>query len=220
MKTEIFEFLKTLQQNNNRPWFQEHKEWYETAKSEAYQIFLEIEKGLFELDSFQPPKFYRIYRDLRFSKDKTPYNSHFSVMFQRKKPENRGGFYVKFKPGESLVGGGFWGPVKEDMERIRTAIDLEDDLEKILKDPVLVERMGEIQGERLKRIPKGFDPNHPRKELLGLKQFLFVRPYSDEEVIREDFVENVLKDYEALRPFFQYMTEVLTTNENGEPLWI
>lgn len=219
MEAEVMEFLKDLGNNNNRPWFQENKDRFEAAKAEAHSLFREIELGLKELDEFHDPKFYRIYRDVRFSKDKTPYSGHFSVLFKRKQPENRGSFYVQIKPGQSMVGGGFWGPDKEDLLRIRKAIDMEDDLEEILADPILKKSFRKLKGDKLKRVPKDFDKEHPRGNLLKYKQFLLTKRYSDKDVVRKGFVQKVLQDYQTLQPFFNYMTEVLTTDENGVSLY-
>lgn len=219
MKAEVMEFLKDLGNNNNRPWFQENKGRFEAAKAEAHSLFREIELGLKELDEFHDLKFYRIYRDIRFSKDKTPYKNHFSAIFQRKQPENRGSFYVHLQPGSSFIGGGFWGPDKEDLLRIRKAIDIEDDLEEILTDPALKKSFRKLKGDKLKRVPKDFDKEHPRGNLLKYKQFLLTKRYSDKDVVRKGFVQKVLQDYQTLQPFFNYMTEVLTTDENGVSLY-
>lgn len=219
MKNDFFAFLNELEKNNNRPWFQANKEEFEMAKAEADQIFRAIDRGLKERDEFQDYKFYRIYRDIRFSKDKTPYKNHFSAIFQRKQPQNRGSFYVHLQPGNSFVGGGFWGPEREDLVRIRKAIEMEDDLEKILQQKAFQKNFGELKGDQLKNVPKDFEKDHPRGELLKFKQYLLMKNYSDQEVKQGNFVQNILKDYELMRPFFLYMTDVLTTNENGESLF-
>lgn len=219
MEAEVMEFLKDLGNNNNRPWFQENKDRFEAAKAEAHFLFREIELGLKELDEFHDPKFYRIYRDIRFSKDKTPYKDHFSAIFQRKQPENRGSFYVHLQPGSSFIGGGFWGPERDDLNRIRRAISMEDELEKILQNKEFKKAFGEMKGEKLKNVPKEYEKDHPRGELLKFKQFLIMKNYSDKEVLSDKFVENILKDYQIMQAFFYYMTDVLTTNENGESLY-
>lgn len=219
MKNDFFAFLNELEKNNNRPWFQANKEEFEMAKAEADQIFRAIDRGLKERDEFQDYKFYRIYRDIRFSKDKTPYKNHFSAIFQRKQPQNRGSFYVHLQPGNSFVGGGFWGPEREDLVRIRKAIEMEDDFEKILQQKSFQKNFGELKGDQLKNVPKDFEKDHPRGELLKFKQYLLMKNYTDQEVKQGNFVQNILKDYELMRPFFLYMTDVLTTNENGESLF-
>jgi uncharacterized protein (TIGR02453 family) len=219
MKKEVLVFLGELAINNNRPWFQENKEAFDLAKSEAEMLFESLDKGLKSIDEFQDYKFYRIYRDIRFSKDKTPYKDHFGAIFKRKQPQNRGSFYIHIQPGNSFIGGGFWGPERDDLVRIRKAIELEDDLEKILQNKDFKKNFGEMKGEKLKNVPKEFEKNHPRGELLKFKQYLIMKNYSDKEVLSDDFVDKVLADYQIMQPFFQYMSEVLTTNENGEYLF-
>lgn len=220
MKQKIYPFLKSLQKNNNRPWFQAHKDEFEATKAEADVLFHSLDKELQKLDEFQDLKIYRIYRDIRFSKDKTPYKNHFSAIYKRKQPENRGSFYVHLEPENSFIAGGFWSPERDDLNRIRKAIAIERDLEEIISDENFKKAFGELKGEKLKNIPRDFEKNHPRAELLKLKQFLILKNFTDEQVLREDFIENVLSDYRLMQPFFRYMTEVLTTNENGESLLI
>lgn len=219
MKKEVLEFLGELAQNNNRPWFQDHKEEFGSAKTEMDSFFKSIDQGLKELDEFQEYKFYRIYRDIRFSKDKTPYKNHFSAIFQRKQPQNRGSFYIHIQPGNTFIGGGFWGPERDDLLRIRKAIAMENDLELILNEKKFKSNFGNMRGDQLKNVPKDFEKEHPRSELLKFKQFLITKNYSDKEVLNERFVEMVVRDYQLMKPFFIYMTEVLTTNENGEYLF-
>lgn len=219
MDKQLFDFLTDLKKHNNREWFTEHKCEFETAKSHANHFFDELYTELSQYDDFQPLKIYRIYRDVRFSKDKSPYKLHFSALYSRKQPQNRGSFYVHLQPGESFVGGGFWGPEKEDLLRIRKAIEFDDEFLNILNDKDLKSNFGELTGEQLKLIPKGFDKAHPRAELLKFKQFLLTKSYPDQVVFEADFLQRIVNDYQHLQPFFRYMTEVLTTNENGESLF-
>lgn len=214
----IYNFLNDLKRNNNREWFNENKDRYELAREEANAIFSSISEELKRIDDFSPYKLYRIYRDVRFSKDKTPYKGHFAALFSRRQPNNRGSFYLQLKPGGSMIGGGFWNPNKEDLLSIRKAIVVEDELEVILGDKALQTLLGSMEGEQLKTVPQGFDINHPRIELLRYKQFLFRRPLTDEVVFSTEFKDIVIETYQAMQPFFQYMTEVLTTDENGESL--
>lgn len=218
MKKMIFQFLLDLKQNNSRDWFEENKATYEKAKEEAATIFDAIYNELIKMDEFGKFRMYRIYRDVRFSKDKTPYKNHFSAIYMRNQPHNRGSFYVHLEPGNSFVGGGFFSPEKEDLLRIRQAIELEDDLEQILKDKQLKKELSGLIGEAVKTAPKGFDKEHPRIELLRHKQFILRKPFNDDEVFSEDFTQKVCKAYKVMQPFFFYMTDVLTTNANGESI--
>lgn len=216
MKQEIYDFLSDVEKNNNRVWFAENKQRYDDCKENILIDFKNIYNQLAEFDALEAIKVYRIYRDVRFSKDKLPYKTNFSMYAGRLKPQNRGGYYLQIEPGKSFVGGGFWGPNTEDLLRIREEIAIDDELEQIINDSEFKTYYGEMQGESLKTAPKGFDKNHDRIELLRMKQFLFTKSFTDEEVLASDFDKKVIEAFKKLRPFFEYMTDVLTTNSNGE----
>ena len=142
--TNTFEFLIELKHNNNREWFNENKASYEEAKAVASEVFQQIFNEIDEIDKVDRFKIYRIYRDIRFSSDKTPYKTHLSAFIGRKQPHHRGGFYIHIEPDNCFIGGGFWGPEKNDLLRIRTAIAESDDLERILNQKELKENYGEL----------------------------------------------------------------------------
>ena len=217
--SNITNFLKQLEKNNNRDWFNTHKNEFDTAKAEADLIFNAIYQELSKKEELEPLKIYRIYRDVRFSNDKTPYKIHFSAQSGRKKPHNRGGYYFHIQPNHNFIGIGFWGPERDDLFRIRKDIEVSDELEKILQSKTLVKEFGEMQGEEVKSAPKGFSKDHERIALLRKKQYLFIKNFTDEEVLAEDFPKKVAKSIQVLQPFLNYMTEVLTTDENGQPLF-
>lgn len=218
MQLSTFEFLTALKQNNNREWFSDNKETYEKAKERAATFFEAVYRELVKVDAIGKYRMYRIYRDVRFSKDKTPYKNHFSAVFMRAQPHNRGSFYIHLEPGNSFIGGGFWNPEKEDLLRIRESIVLEDDLEKILNNAQLKATFGILKGETLKTAPKGFDKEHERIELIRYKQFILTKPFSDKDVFSDSFIPDIVKVYSVLQPFFNYMTDVLTTDANGESI--
>ena len=117
------------------------------------------------------------------------------------------------------MGGGFWGPNPEDLKRIRTDLAASpDQLRQILQDPIFVKTFGELKGEQLKTAPKGFDKEHPAIELLRYKQFLISHSFSDKEVFSKEFSTTVADTFGRMRPFLDYMSEVLTTDENGVPI--
>ncbi len=118
-----FQFLKDLQKNNNRDWFTEHKPTFIKHQKNLKELFLEMQSNLEKHDEIDKMKIYRIYRDVRFSKDKTPYNPRFAVSFSRLGKELRGGYFLQIKPGETLLGGGFWQPEKDDLYRLRKEIE-------------------------------------------------------------------------------------------------
>ena len=214
-----FEFLEKLQENNNREWFSENKVWYEKAIKELKAFFGELNVNLQKHDQIENSKMMRIYRDVRFSNDKTPYNPHFANSFSRLGKELRGGYFIRIKPGASLVAGGFWDPNKEDLHRIRQEIAQDaTDIKAILTDPTYQHYFGGTfeSLEELKTAPRGFDKDHPELDLLRKKGFIAQRNFTDAEVLSENFITEVDNTFNALRPFFDLFSDILTTNLNGE----
>ncbi|WP_347217156.1 DUF2461 domain-containing protein [Chryseobacterium sp.] len=217
---KAFEYLKHLEKNNNREWFAQHKSEYDSIVKENKTFFNKIYTELQEHDKLKGIHIFRIYRDVRFSKDKTPYKTDFGVGYSRSKPMLRGGYYIQLEPGNSFVGGGFWGPEAKDLLRIRKEFEISTkEIEKITSDETFVKYFGELKGESVKTAPRGFDKNHPAIDLIRKKQFVVMRKFTDREVFADNFQAEVLKTLLAMRPFFDYMSEVLTTDLNGEPLF-
>jgi uncharacterized protein (TIGR02453 family) len=221
IQKSTLQFLKTLQRNNNRDWFQQHKEHYVAAQQNVIQWLDVVLAEMNKHDQIQTKSgkeaLYRIYNDVRFSSDKTPYNPRFAGNLKRVKPFLRGGYYFWIKPGESRVGCGFTYPNSEDLKRIREDIAFNySDWINLLRTKKLVATFGTLQGEQVKTAPKGFANDHPAIELLRFKQFWFEKSFTDKEVLAPDFYKQVNLTFKAIRPFFDYMTEVLTTNANGE----
>jgi uncharacterized protein (TIGR02453 family) len=127
---------------------------------------------------------------------------------------------LQIEPGGSFVGGGFWEPNAEDLNRIRKEFEMDDEeIRTILADDTFKKFFDELKGEELKTAPKGFDKAHPAIDLIRKKQFLLTRSFSDKEVMAPNFEENVLITFKAMRPFFDYMSDVLSTDLNGESLY-
>lgn len=213
-------FLKALKQNNDRDWFADNKNRYETAREELKNLQAALLDEMSHQDEIAQVKLYRIYRDVRFSKNKDPYKTHFSGYIERATKWRRGGYYFQIAPnGNSMAGGGFWQPAKEDLLRIRQEIAANDKpLRKIISAKPFKDTFGQLDGEQLKTAPRGFDKEHPAVDLLRYKQFLISREFSDKEVLNGNFVKELCKTYKKMRPFFDYMSEVLTTDENGVPI--
>jgi len=216
---EVFNFLSDLKKNNNKEWFEEHKPEFKRHQSEV-KTFLEAAKdNLNHHDEIEKTKMFRIYRDVRFSKDKTPYKSHFAGFFSRLGAHLRGGYYIHIKPGESFLGVGFFAPNKEDLFRIRKELEMEaGEFREVINQEELKSIWGELRGDELKTAPKGFDKEHPDIDLIRKKQFMFVRNFSDKEVLSPSFLDEVDKSYKAIRPYFDLMSDILTTNLNGESI--
>ena len=217
---DLLEFFKKLEKNNDRDWFNEHKKEFKKIEVEAkkvYQYLFELLKQHDEVDNL---KIFRIYRDVRFSKNKLPYKTHFGGSYHRKKPDLRGGYYLHIQPNnESFIAAGFWEPSKEDLFRIRKEFELDDEeIREIISNEKFKAIWGDFEGDELKTAPKGFDKEHPAIDLIRKKQYIFIKKYTDNEVLADGFIEDVNTSFKAVRPYFDYMSEVLTTDLNGVSL--
>lgn len=215
-----FEFLNALKNNNNRDWFNEHKAQYQQEKVLVEDFAEALLEELRTHDLIETPSgkraLYRIYRDVRFSHDKTPYQTYWGGAFKRATKFRRGGYYFHLEQGKSFVAGAFWGPSSQDLKLIRNDISFDDaPLRKILNSESFISNFGTLKGEQLKTSPKGFDADHEAIDLLRYKQFLLIRSFSDEEVLSEGFLKEAGSTFREMRPFFDYMSEVLTSDGNG-----
>ncbi|WP_295982774.1 DUF2461 domain-containing protein [uncultured Algibacter sp.] len=215
---DVFSFLKKLQKNNNRDWFHDHKASFKEIELDVKQFYSQLSEQLNQFDSIDTFKVFRIYRDVRFSKNKLPYKTHFGGSFHRTKPELRGGYYLHLAPeNESFIATGFWDPSKEDLLRIRKEFEMDsEDIRALMDTPAFKAVWGTVQGDELKSAPRGFDKQDPNIDLIRKKQFIFVRKYSDKAVLSKDFEHQIVESFKVIRPYFDYMSSVLTTNLNGE----
>lgn len=199
---------------------QDHKKEYLANEEILKSFYSEVEKGLMLTDEIAKVKIFRINRDLRFRKDKTPYNSHRSVSFSRAGVQRRGGYYFRLDPGNCYMAGGFFEPNKEDLFRIRKEFEIDaSEIREILNEKEFKKVFGDfIQSNAVKSAPKGFDKEHENIDLIKLKSFVVKHPFTDEEVLSENFAETLLYHFRLLRPFFDYMSSVLTTDLNGVSL--
>lgn len=215
---ETFQFLKRLDNNNNRDWFNNHKAEFKSIEKEVKIAYSNLGELLNQHDRIDKVKVFRIYRDVRFSKNKLPYKTHFGGSFHRVKPELRGGYYLHIQPNnESFIATGFWEPNKEDLFRIRKEFEMDDsEIRQILMDKSLKATWGGFVGDELKTAPKGFDKEHPAIDLIRRKQYIFVKKFNDKDVLSSSFLEDVDYSFKLMRPYFDYMSDILTTNLNGE----
>ncbi|MEL6812653.1 MAG: DUF2461 domain-containing protein [Bacteroidota bacterium] len=212
-----FDFLKKLAKNNHRDWMQEHKKEYQASEKALKEFYASLEAGLNINDEISKTKVFRINRDVRFSKDKTPYNIHRSVSFSRAGAHRRGGYYLRLEPGKSAVAGGFFGPEPADLLRIRKEFEMgADEIRAILGQKDFKKAFNGFNQEyAVKTAPKGFSKEDPNIDLIRLKSYFVVHEFTDAEVLAPDFKNKVLYHFELLRPFFDYMSDVLTTDLNG-----
>jgi len=215
-----FYFLNTLKKNNNREWFAQNKELFLKEQT----VIEEFAEGLLSelnrhdvIETVSGKKgLYRVYRDVRFSNDKTPYKTHWSGSFKRATKFRRGGYYFHIEPGNNFIGGGFWNPSPADLKTVREDIAFDSrPLRAILSDRNFISSFETLKGEQVKTAPKGFPADHEAIDLLRFKQFLLIRRFTDEDVLSPGLLDTASEGFKHMRPFFDYMSEVLSTDVNG-----
>ena len=207
-------FLKNLEKNNNKTWFDANRKEYEAAKSD---FLLTVEQLLEAISKFDPSIshltakecVFRINRDVRFSKDKSPYKTNFGASISKGgKKIGDAGYYFHADPGKSFVGGGIYMPMPPDLAKIRQEIDYNfDEWEKIIKGKNFKRYFPEgIEGiEILSRPPKGYAEDNLAIEFLKMKCFIVSRVVSDEELQAKNFVKEAAKTFEAMKPLVDFL---------------
>jgi len=212
-------FLKELKLNNNRDWFNDNKQEFNSIQTEVKKFADQVKDSLNLSDDIEKLKIFRIYRDLRFSKDKTPYKKNIGMAFHRSKPELRGGYYLEISADESFMAVGFWNPNKEDLLRIRKEIEIDgQEFTNVINQKKIKDVWGEIKGDEVKTSPKDFKGDHEYIDMIKKKQFIFIKKLKEKEILDANFQKELVNNFVSIRPFFDYMSEVLTTNLNGESI--
>lgn len=214
----ILKFLKDLSRNNNREWFEKNKSRYLQVK-EHFEDFLEaFHKELVKFDEslagLNPRKQgFRIYRDVRFSKDKRPYKVNMGAGFSAHgKMEQEPGYYVHLEPGKSFVAGGFWMPDSTNLAKIRQEVDYHPDgLLKILNDRKFKKYFNGFDDyDRVKTAPKGYPKDHPHIDLLKNKSFTVSCYFNDQEVKDKKFVKQLAETCKAIKPLNDFLKEAIS----------
>jgi uncharacterized protein (TIGR02453 family) len=217
-------FLADLEQHNDRDWFQANKDRYTAAQANMQAFADALIQRMKRHDRIATASgkesLMRIFTDQRFHKERPPYAPRFGGRLARVKPELRGGYFFRIQPGDrSHVTCGFMGPEPADLKRIRMDI-LHDHptWERLLKAKAIRANFDVLFGDQVASAPRGFPKDHPAIDLLRRKQFLLRHPFTDKEVLAPDFVDRVDAVYRSVRPFFDHMSEVLTTDGDGHSL--
>jgi uncharacterized protein (TIGR02453 family) len=218
---EAVKFFKDLEKNNTREWFQPRKEHYEKyVRAPMEELVEAINGGLakFAPEHVTEPKkaVFRIYRDTRFSHDKTPYKNHIAASFGRRGMEKMGagGFYFSVNHKEIEVAGGVYHPDPASMLTIRTHIaQTNDELRRLLAKRKLRSRMGELQGSGLSRVPKGFDAEHPAADLLKKKDWIFFVMLDAGLAGSAKLLPEILSRFEAVAPVIEYLNAPLRAHK-------
>lgn len=213
---EGIQFLKALKKNNNREWFAKHKTEYEDYVKLPMQSFVAALKPLIgkfapEVDVHPKRSMFRIYRDTRFSKDKTPYKTHVAAVFHiRGHWQNSAGYYIHIEPGGVYAGGGMYMPDSDQLRKLRRAIaGQQEDFLSIVTSRTFKRRFDGIEGEKLQRVPQGFEPNHPMGEWLKHKQFYTGVEWKERECYSPSLTKNVVEVFKELYSFILFLNGAL-----------
>ena len=216
IKKSTLEFLKNLKENNNRDWFVKNKPAYLDAKENFESFVQEVINYIIEFEPIMKGLevkscVYRINRDIRFSNDKSPYKSHmgaFIVRGGKKNGDKFAGYYFHIEPGENIIAGGAYMPPAPWLSAIREQItDDPKRIKKILESPDFKKYFGKIEGEKLKKAPKGYPSDHPDVELLKYKSYLVVNEINDRTVLGDKYLEYVKKVILAMKPFNDFLNK-------------
>ena len=212
----VFDFLSGLQRNNNKIWFEENRSDYENAKAifESFVDELIVRFGKVEdlKDVTAKDCIMRIYRDVRFSKDKSPYRTNMGAMIAAGgKRSARMGYYLHLAPHtESMIAGGLYQPETSQLNKFRSVIDRDArPFKAIINDKKFRQYFGSMDGEKLKTAPQGYDRDHPEIELLRLKQIVAIHHLTDEIVLSPKFSGHVVNVFTAMKPFLDYLNSVI-----------
>ena len=213
--TPILDFLDELRHHNNKAWFDQNRPAYETAR-ETFERFIDAVIDEFRSadqlhDLTAKDCIFRLNRDVRFSKDKSPYKTNLGALIGpggRKSMQE--GYYISIEPeGKSLIAGGWYMPEAAQLAKFRKAIDRDASiLKKIMRAKAFVTYFGSVEGEKLKTAPQGYDREHPEIELLRLKQITVMHHVSDQAVTAADFPRQTVAVCRAMRPFLDYLDSI------------
>jgi uncharacterized protein (TIGR02453 family) len=223
ISTETLNFLEDLKANNNRDWFLENKKRYELFKKDYHQVVADFLIEMKPLDgALQNLEVknctFRINRDIRFSKNKTPYKTHLSIwMSTGPQGLNRPGYYIHIDKNECFLGGGLYSPEAPDLKKIRKEIAFfHDDLETILNENEFKKQFdgfNKNEGNSLKNGPKDFEKDHPAIEHLKLKSFAAIQKFDISEVSKKEFVSKMSKKLILLKPLNEFINRALNLDE-------
>ncbi len=210
----VLDFLFELRQNNNRDWFDQNRKRYQASKAETEQLVDQLIAGINAFDELGPlsakQSMFRLFRDARFSKDKSPYKNNFGgfIAHGGRKVGNAG-YYIHIQPGESFIGGGMWRPDSQRLAKVREAIAEDASrFHAVNNDPDFKKWFGAFGGEAVKTAPRGYKKDHPEIELLRLKSFTGIKALTDNELCAPDFVATALTGFKALSPLVKLLNRV------------
>ena len=219
LQPATLKFLKGLQKNNNKPWFEKNRPAYEDAKADFAQFIQTVidkhgkkDEGIKDLKA--KDCVFRINRDVRFSKDKSPYKNNFGASINRGgKKSVYAGYYFHCQPGEAFVGGGLWIPMPPDLKKVRQEVDYcFDEFKKIIGSKKFISVYGDLIKDAetsLVKVPQGFEKDNPAAEYLKLKSFIAMKKLDDATLTSKDLVQTTLGAFETLHPLLMFLNRAL-----------
>ncbi|RAJ01688.1 uncharacterized protein (TIGR02453 family) [Chitinophaga skermanii] len=217
LQASSLKFLKDLKKHNDKAWFDEHKQAYQSAKEDFENLTQQLIQGIAKFDEsvahLQPKDCtFRIYKDVRFSKDKTPYKTNMGAyMSKGGKKSPFAGYYFQFEPGgKSFVAGGIWMPEAPILKKVRQEIDYNfADFSAILSQKEFIKLFKTVEGEALKNAPQGYNIDNPAIEYLKLKSFIVSKNIPDELLTQPTLAREIIKLFAAMQPFNDFLNTAL-----------
>ncbi len=217
IEKSTFQFLKDLERNNNREWFNDHKKTYQQAQQNFIFFINELISSLTQIEPdwqglTAKDCIFRIYRDIRFSKNKQPYKDHFGAHIAKGGRKSSGpGYYIQIKPSGSLLAGGIFNPDSQQLKAIRQEIDYSSkEFLKIVESKRFKAYFGKLKGDQLKTKPKGYEKDHQMIKYLRYKSFLMMYELEDEEIFERNLIFKLLRISEEMQPFNRFILKALS----------
>ncbi len=217
LSSATLQFLRDLKANNNREWFHDHKKTYNAAKEDVSQLIASLIEEIQKFDDSignitSKQCLFRINRDIRFSKDKSPYKINFGAgIGPNGRKSEQAGYYIHIEPDNHFAGGGMWHPPTPNLKKIRQEIDYHtEDFANVVKNPNFVKFFGALQGAQLKTAPKGYPKDHPAIEYLRYKDFVAMRKLTDLEATSSNFVAVVSETFQTMKPLNDFLNRAIS----------
>ncbi len=218
LQVSTLKFIQDLKKNNNRPWFDANRKKYEAAKADFISF---IDTLITAVTKFDPAVsslkakdcIFRINRDIRFSKDKSPYKTNMGAYINPGgKKINTPGYYFHCEPGQSFAAGGLYIPEPTVLVKVRQEIDYNfDEWKKIVNDKVFKKYFTKVDGiEVLRRPPKGYSDDNPAIEFLKMKSYIVSRPLTDTQLTDKNLAKEVAKTFEAIKPMIDFLNNSMS----------
>lgn len=216
LQRSTLKFLKDLRQNNNKPWFDENKPQYQQAKDDFETMVQQLIDGMAKVDpTIQGLQVkdcvFRIYKDVRFSKDKTPYKNNMGAYFSKGgKKSSNAGYYFQLEPGASFVAGGLWMPEAPALKKVRQEIDYNfTEFQGIVGQKEFIKTLGKVNGETLKSAPQGYTEDNPAIAYLKLKSLIVNHNITDDATTQPTLVRDILRSFALMQPFVNFLNRAL-----------